>query len=228
MARIVAPSKKTVAGRRRSNDRSIDLEQLDRVERVTTELEEVGIDARRSVVAEYVLPHLRDQRAFEVVGRLDARAAPRHRGRRIGRARAGRRGSMRSSLPVAPRGISSTDDHAARHLERRELLADERRGAARAVTVAPVGSTTAAPTSSPSRGWGTANATAWTHVRVREQRLVDLAGRDLLAAAVDDLLQPAGDRQVAVVVEAALVAGAEPPVEEGGGVGVGIVEISAT
>jgi hypothetical protein len=47
---------------------------------------------------------------------------------------------------------------------------------------------------------------------VVHQDLVDLARADLLAAAVDDLLQPAGEADVAVGVHLALVAGAEPAV----------------
>ena len=50
------------------------------------------------------------------------------------------------------------------------------------------------------------------HIRVCEERLLDLARRDLLAAPVDDLLGPAGEREVSVVVEMAEVSGAEPPV----------------
>src|SRR3546814_13004954 len=42
------------------------------------------------------------------------------------------------------------------------------------------------------------------------QHLVDLARGDLLAAAVDDLLDAAGDPDVAVGVHGPLVAGAEP------------------
>src|SRR5207249_160797 len=57
---------------------------------------------------------------------------------------------------------------------------------------------------------------------VGEQRLFDLARRNLLAAAVDDLLEPAGDREVAVVVEHTLVAGAEPAVAERGRVRVAV------
>src|ERR1700722_6520299 len=49
---------------------------------------------------------------------------------------------------------------------------------------------------------------------VVHQSFIDLAGRDLLAAAVDDLLQPPGQRQVAVGVDDALIAGTEPAVDE--------------
>ena len=52
------------------------------------------------------------------------------------------------------------------------------------------------------------------NLRVREQHLVDLARRDLLAAAIDHLLQAAGQREIAVLVEHSLVAGPEPPIDE--------------
>ena len=56
--------------------------------------------------------------------------------------------------------------------------------------------------------------------RMIHQHVVDLERRDLLAAAVDDLLEPAGDAQIAILVEHALVAGVEPAMREGRGVGV--------
>ena len=47
------------------------------------------------------------------------------------------------------------------------------------------------------------------------EHVFDLAGRDVLAAADDDVLHAVGDRQEAVGVETPLVAGAEPtPVDE--------------
>ena len=64
------------------------------------------------------------------------------------------------------------------------------------------------------------------HRRMIHQHLVDLERRDLLAAAIDDLLQPAGDAQIAVLVEHALVAGVEPAMGEGRGVGVGVVLVA--
>src|SRR5512142_2811112 len=56
------------------------------------------------------------------------------------------------------------------------------------------------------------------HGGVIEQHLVHLDGRDLLAAAVDELLEPSGESQVPLGVDHALVAGAEPAVGEGPGV----------
>src|SRR6185312_7300716 len=47
---------------------------------------------------------------------------------------------------------------------------------------------------------------------VVEQNLVDLARRDFFAAAIDQLLEAAGQRQIAYAVHHALVAGAEPAI----------------
>ena len=59
------------------------------------------------------------------------------------------------------------------------------------------------------------------------QRLVDLARRNLFAAAIDDLLEAAGEPEIAVLVEDALVAGAEPAVAESFGVGLGVVLVAS-
>src|SRR3989442_1135490 len=48
------------------------------------------------------------------------------------------------------------------------------------------------------------------HGRVRRQHVLDLAGGNVLAAADDDVLHAVGHDEVAVVVEAAEVPGAEP------------------
>src|SRR3546814_19170082 len=58
------------------------------------------------------------------------------------------------------------------------------------------------------------------------QHLVDLARAHLLAAAVDDLLEAAGDGEIAVGVLDALVAGAEPAVVARHRVGLGILQIN--
>jgi hypothetical protein len=55
---------------------------------------------------------------------------------------------------------------------------------------------------------------------------VDFGGQNFFAAAIDYLLEAASDEEVAVVVKAAEVAGAEPAVEKGGAVGFGIVEVA--
>ena len=58
---------------------------------------------------------------------------------------------------------------------------------------------------------------------MREQHLVDLARRDLLAAAIDQLLDPPDQREVALGVEKALIAGPEPAVGKRRGVGFWVV-----
>jgi hypothetical protein len=50
--------------------------------------------------------------------------------------------------------------------------------------------------------------------RMREQHLVDLTRGDFLAAAVDELLESAHQGQISVRIEDALIAGAEPAVDE--------------
>ena len=61
---------------------------------------------------------------------------------------------------------------------------------------------------------------------VVEQDLVDLARRDLLAAAVDDLFEATCEAEVALVVLRALVAGANPAVGEGVAVGFRIAQVA--
>src|SRR5882672_9675124 len=62
------------------------------------------------------------------------------------------------------------------------------------------------------------------HRGMAEQRLLDVVGRDLLAAAIDDLLGTADDPQEAVSVDAAQVAGRQPAVLEATGYAVDIAE----
>src|SRR5690242_410155 len=58
------------------------------------------------------------------------------------------------------------------------------------------------------------------------QHLVDLAGRDLLAAAIDDLLEAPADGEIALGIEEAEIAGAEPAVAEGLAIGLRIVGVA--
>src|SRR4029453_14231727 len=60
------------------------------------------------------------------------------------------------------------------------------------------------------------------HRGVRREHFVHLQRGELLAAAVDLLLDPTGEPEVALLVEDALVAGPEPAVPEGSRVGLGI------
>ena len=59
------------------------------------------------------------------------------------------------------------------------------------------------------------------------QHLVDLARRDLGPTSVDQLLQAAGDEEIAVSVEVALVAGPEPARDERPSIGLRIVVVAA-
>ena len=59
---------------------------------------------------------------------------------------------------------------------------------------------------------GHADRCGLEHGGVAEQRLVDLARRDVLAALDDQLLDAAGDEEEAVGVAVPQVAGAQPPV----------------
>src|SRR5262245_55644706 len=62
---------------------------------------------------------------------------------------------------------------------------------------------------------------------MRKEHLVDLARRDLLAAAIDHLLEAADEREVTIVVEKTLVAGPEPSIRERGRIGLGVVLVTA-
>src|SRR5215469_1784253 len=53
-----------------------------------------------------------------------------------------------------------------------------------------------------------------SHVRVLEQRLIDLARGDGLPAPVDHFPDPSGEEQVSVVIKPPKVAGAEPAINE--------------
>jgi hypothetical protein len=62
--------------------------------------------------------------------------------------------------------------------------------------------------------------------RVREQHVIDFPGRDLLASPVDDFLQAARDKQIAILVQMPLVSGAEPALDERGRIGGRVVLVS--
>ena len=49
---------------------------------------------------------------------------------------------------------------------------------------------------------------------------------DLLAAAIDQILDPTGDRQVAVVIESADIAGSEPPIDKRRGGRVRVIPVA--
>src|ERR1700722_3423801 len=62
---------------------------------------------------------------------------------------------------------------------------------------------------------------------VTEQNLIDFVRRNIFASADDDVFDPAGQVQVAVGIQKALIAGAHPPMHEGARVGFGIIFVSA-
>jgi hypothetical protein len=63
------------------------------------------------------------------------------------------------------------------------------------------------------------------HCRMPEQHAFDFARSDLLAAAIDDILDPSAQRQIPVAIEPTQVAGAKPAVDERGRGGHRIVEV---
>ena len=74
----------------------------------------------------------------------------------------------------------------------------------------------------PKRGMGNRKGGRLPHGAMLEQRFLHVARGHLLAAPVDDLLEPARDGQIAVRVEPAQVAGAEPAVDERSLIGFGV------
>ena len=73
---------------------------------------------------------------------------------------------------------------------------------------------------------GSSEADGFRDIWVFEQRGIDFKWRDFFSASVDKLFQPAGKRQVAVVIKHALVAGAEPSIYECIGVGFVVVVVA--
>src|SRR5471030_1809520 len=54
------------------------------------------------------------------------------------------------------------------------------------------------------------------HIRVAQQHLFDLGGRNLLPSAIDDLVDPADDEEISFHVQVTNVAGSKPSVPKGG------------
>ena len=74
---------------------------------------------------------------------------------------------------------------------------------------------------------GTADHSGLGHARVRLEHRFDLAGRDVLATADDEVLLAVDQHEVAVVVEVADVTGPQPAVlQRGGGLG-RLVQVTA-
>ena len=72
-----------------------------------------------------------------------------------------------------------------------------------------------------------AKADRFGHGGMREQNFVDFTRRDLLAATDDQFLEAAGQMEIAIFVENALIARAEPIAEEGSGGGFRVVFVFA-
>ena len=100
---------------------------------------------------------------------------------------------MRCSLPVAPFGISARITIAARHLEVGEPAGGEGADLALVRAQRPRAARRRAATSSPSLSCGMAKVTTWATAGWSISTSSTSSGLDLLAAAVDDLLEPAGD-----------------------------------
>src|ERR1035441_1271752 len=128
---------------------------------------------------------------------------------------------MRWGLPVGPLGISSRKTMRRGTLKSARVWAAKSRRAASAMEE-PGWRTTAAAMSSPRRASGMAKARAW----VAEEGFIDFARSDFFASAVDHLLGAGAEGEVAVGVKRADVAGAEPAVAVGFGVGLGVVFVA--
>src|ERR1041384_711816 len=63
--------------------------------------------------------------------------------------------------------------------------------------------------------------------RMTEQRLVNLTRSYFFSTAIDEFLEPAGDEEIPIGVEAALIARAEPAVAKRVRIGLRIVLVSA-
>ena len=64
------------------------------------------------------------------------------------------------------------------------------------------------------------------HVRVAQQRRLDLAGRDFLPSPMDDLLDPTDNEEIPLRVKVAQVAGSKPAVPKCGRGGGGIIVVT--
>src|SRR5439155_18891544 len=64
------------------------------------------------------------------------------------------------------------------------------------------------------------------HIWMRQEARIDFLRCYFLAAAVDDLLQPSSQEEIAVFIQITLIPGAEIAVDKGLGIGLRIVEIT--
>jgi hypothetical protein len=73
---------------------------------------------------------------------------------------------------------------------------------------------------------GNSESGGFNNVRMVQQGLFDLARRDFLPAAIDDLLDPPDNEQIALRVQVPKVAGSEPAVLKGRAGGGGVIVVS--
>ena len=122
---------------------------------------------------------------------------------------------MRLSFPVGAKRDLIDDDDLLRHLKARESRGSKVADLLnRLIEVLPGMSTTAAATRLAEHRMGNAKDYRLSDRRMLQQRLLNQSRRDLLAAAIDDFLQPTGDEQIAIRIEMAEIAGAEPTFRE--------------
>ena len=136
------------------------------------------------------------------------------------------RGSLNfCSLPVAVRASSSRSSTVVGHLKcasrPRQCSISSASSPSR-----PGTSTTSALTVSPHFSSGTPMTAASATCGVRAERVLHLDRRDVLAPADDHVLLAVGDGEVALVVEAAAVAGVEPAVDDRVGGRLGLLPVA--
>ena len=74
--------------------------------------------------------------------------------------------------------------------------------------------------------YGKWESDGFDHVRMAQQGLLDVAGRDLLTSPVDDVFDPPNNEEISVAIQVSEVAGSKPAIPKCGFVGCGIVIVS--
>ncbi len=132
---------------------------------------------------------------------------------------------LRCTLPASLRGSASTNQ--SRRGARRAPSFARTRPIISAESSAQSGArTTAATSSSPSLGCGTANAAASRTPGSARSTASTSSGRDLFAAAIDDFIEAPDDVELAPIVDERGVAGPEPTVDERLPVELVVVEVA--
>ena len=218
-AATVGRSKRSSIDTSRSSRSRTRGQQPGRGHRVAAQVEEVLVRTRGVGQAQHLGPALGDERST-----LGARLAGGRRRTRRRPSSAVEPGRIVEAEPagqpdaheLAGRSLGQLVDHhhPARHLVGGEPV-EPRTGAGRARSgVAPVAGTTAAATSSPSRGSGTAKVTASATAGWSSSTSSTSRGDTFSPPRLIMLLRSPGERQEPLGVEAAQVTGAEPAVDE--------------